>query len=292
MFRLPDRLSLFKPLAGLSLLLTACSSEVTAPVSRDLDSPSRVTATTTSTLLIDTGPGGTSVGPVITGGQTGFPDFQHLAGRITLTADTQIESVAGWMRIFGGGSMSVHVRSDNGGLPGTDLHSQSYTVATTATFGWEQFPNFNVQLAPGTYWITFEAAFNSGVVASMSRGAANPLASYAFRGNAFPNWSLNFGLPPTLGFQVTGYEITPESLIGNVQTFVSGTTIPVGNAQSIFAKLGDALDALAANQISVACTSLQDAINDTRAQSGKKIPASDANAIISQITAIRTTIGC
>ena len=292
MFRLPDRHSLLKPLAGLSLLLTACSSELTAPISRDLDTPSMVTVTTTSTLLIDTGPGGTSVGPVITGGQTGFPDFQHLAGLITLAADTQIESVAGWMRIFGGGSMSVHIRSDNGGLPGADLHTQSYTVATTATFGWQEFPNFNVQLAPGTYWVTFEAAFNSGVVASMARGAANPLASYAFKGNSFPNWSLNFGTPPALGFQVTGYEITPESLIGDVQTFVAGTTIPAGNALGISAKLQAALNALEANQISAACSSLQDAINYTMAQSGKRISTSDANAIISQLTAIRTTIGC
>jgi hypothetical protein len=291
MFRLPDRLSLFRPVAGLSLLLTACSSELTAPVSRDLGTPAR-SITTTSTLLIDTGPGGTAVGPVITGGETGAPTFQYLAGQITLATDTQIESVAGWMRVFAAGTMSVHIRSDNGGLPGTDLHSQNYTRATTATFGWEVFPNFNVQLTAGTYWVTFEAAFNSGFVASMANGAANPLASYAFKGDAFPNWSHSFGSTPTLGFQVTGHEVTPESLIGDLQTFLSTTTIPSGNAQSIYSKLQTALNALAANQISTACGSLQAVINYTNAQSGKKIPTADANAIISQVTAIRTKTGC
>jgi hypothetical protein len=81
-------------------------------------------------------------------------------------------------------------------------------------------------------------------------------------------------------------------MIGDIETYIAGANIPKGNAQSINSKLDLALSALDTNQTSAACSYLQDAINYTRAQSGKKISASTANAIISQVNAVRTEIGC
>jgi hypothetical protein len=83
-----------------------------------------------------------------------------------------------------------------------------------------------------------------------------------------------------------------DEMIADLKTYVAAASMPKGNAQSINSKLDLALNALDASQTSVACSYLQDAINYTRAQSGKKIAASTASGIISQITAIRAEIGC
>lgn len=87
-------------------------------------------------------------------------------------------------------------------------------------------------------------------------------------------------------------EETPSELIGDLSTYVSGSSMPKGNAQSINSKLQLALGAISADQTGAACSYLQDVVNYTKAQSGKKIPAAVANEVISQTNAIRTELGC
>jgi len=87
-------------------------------------------------------------------------------------------------------------------------------------------------------------------------------------------------------------EETPSELIGDLTTYVSGSSMPKGNAQSINSKLQLALGAIDADQTGAACSYLQDVLNYTKAQSGKKIPAAVANEVISQTNAIRTELGC
>jgi hypothetical protein len=162
-------------------------------------------------------------------------------------------------------------------------------------FGWVTFDNFNVTLPAGTYWISLEPARSSAsFVASAPHGATSPLADYAFMGNvSLGLWSRSFGaFGSDYGFRVSGTVITPQSLIGDLSSFLASSSIPKGNTQSIGSKLQLALDALAANNTPLACSYLQDVINYTKAQSGKKITVTDANQIISQTNAIRTKAGC
>ena len=275
-------------------LLAACSTDVAGPVSRDLRSPSMVT-TVASSLLVDTGPGESAPGTGLSGTSPGFTIYQLLAGKFTLVNEANIESVEGWMKVFGlagDGRMDVHIRSDNAGLPGASIYSKTYTLTAT-DFAWYPFTAFNVHLAAGMYWLTFEPLPNSGIVASMPRGATSPLAGYAFMAPfTAPNWSTAFSPAASFGIRITGSEVTPVSMIGDLGSFVDGSSMPKGNATSIDSKLQLALDALAANQITSACSYLQDVINYTKAQSGKKITVAVASSIISQTTAIRTRIGC
>ena len=284
---------------GALALLAGCSSDLTSPSVREPALTPSFTATA-SVLLIDTGPGQAAVGFGLSGTSTGFPIYQFLAGRFTLSADANLDSVEGWMKIFGAfgtgasnGVMNVHIRADNGGLPGSSLYSKAYTVAA-GDFGWSVFSSFTTSLAAGTYWLSFEPAAGSGIVASMPNGVASPLSGYAFQAPFLgSSWSTAFGSTvPTMGFRVSGSVVTPESMIGDLGATIAASNIPAGNAQSINSKLQLALNALADDNTAQACVYLQDAINYTRAQTGKKIPASIAASIISQLNAIRTEIGC
>jgi hypothetical protein len=85
---------------------------------------------------------------------------------------------------------------------------------------------------------------------------------------------------------------TALDMIGDLKTYVAGSSIPRPNAKKITQKLDLALTALAASQTSAACTDMQDVIDYTNAQSVRKIPADVKTEIVSQSTAIRTKIGC
>jgi hypothetical protein len=266
---------------------------VTEPAARTLPDSPKAARSGASVLLVDTGPGAAAVGYGLSGGTIEFPGWQFLAGQFTLSDDANVTSVSGWMKVFLGGNIDVHIRADAAGMPGTDLHSQSYTLTTT-DFAWYDFTNFNVSLPAGTYWVTFEPVINGGLVASMPNGVPSPLASYAFKAQfTLPNWSTSFSPnAPSMGYRVTGELITPTSMINDLESFILAAALPAGTTQSLNAKLNSALSAIAANQTGLACSYLQDVINFSNAQSGKKIPVATANDIISQTTAIRAELGC
>ena len=69
-------------------------------------------------------------------------------------------------------------------------------------------------------------------------------------------------------------------------------SLPKGTEGSLDSKLQLALSALNAGNTSLACIYLQDAINYAMAQSGKKLTVSQANTIISAVSAIRSQLGC
>ena len=96
------------------------------------------------------------------------------------------------------------------------------------------------------------------------------------------------------GIRVFGSDassVTPEDMIGELSTYEASSGLARGTVASIESKLQLALEALGSNDTASACIYLQDVINYTTAQSGKKIPATVANEIISQATDIRTEIG-
>ena len=86
--------------------------------------------------------------------------------------------------------------------------------------------------------------------------------------------------------------ITPASKIGDLRTYIAGAGLAGPIAKKLDGSLQKALDAVNANQTSVACSNLQDVIDFTNKQSDTKIPPAVKSQIISQTNAIRTDLGC
>lgn len=281
-------------LAASLLLVSACATDVAAPTGEGFEAPRFLTASVTPALIIDTGPGNTDPGPALTGGSAGFT-WQWLAGRITLASDHYLTSLSGWMRVFLGGSILVSIKADASGVPGTVLHSKAYTIAATSGYQWIDFTDFNQNVDAGTYWVTFEPVFDGGFLASMPRGAAAPLDAYAWISSAVTpvEWrTTSWGtLPPTMGFRVSGVP-TPLAMIDELQAAIATYNLEKGTATSLNSKLNQASLAFGVGNVAGTCTFLQDAINFTRAQSGKKITVATANSIIADLTAIRAEVGC
>jgi len=86
----------------------------------------------------------------------------------------------------------------------------------------------------------------------------------------------------------------PNDQIGSLITDISqSTSLPSGGPKtSLNAKLQTALQAIQADDVATACSSLQDFINELSAQKGKKIPADLADSLISSATQIENQLGC
>ncbi len=271
----------------------ACDQEPTAPTAMNPRAPVFDVITKTE-LIVDTGPGNTDPGLVVAGGSIGFPEWQYLAGQFSVSESTDLESIAGWLKIFVGGNVTVHIRADLSGQPGADIFSKTYTVGTTPTFDWYTFADFNTTLPAGTYWVTLETPLLGGLIISMPRGAASPMDKYAFKSLNLPNWNQSFGFTaPSMGFQIAAnVVVTPTELIGDLGSFVAGAGLDASAVSSISSKLTTAVNAIGVNDKPTACGSLGAVINYTRAQTGKKIPGSVASSITSQTNGIRSSLGC
>lgn len=212
--------------------------------------PNRAAA---QTILVDTGaPTNPSAGTSLqsAGSQNCSPQpscgqsFQFWAGQFTLAHAATISSVQGWMgEIFSGGSITVKLYADGGGVPGTAIFSQTYTVpafaasASGALIGWFPFAFSSPQptLAAGTYWVAFEPiAFTGttgeGFSTNMDGGAPSPLAHYAVWNevgvlNQFGNGYRPFKTGvESFGMRVLGTNF-PDLAFGTVgRTTMSGNT--------------------------------------------------------------------
>src|SRR2546426_1109953 len=80
--------------------------------------------------------------------------------------------------------------------------------------------------------------------------------------------------------------------LGTLHQSVAGLGLPSGIATSLTAKLNAALAATNAGDVVTACTKLQDFMNETQAQAGKKISTADANMLIAEAGRIRAVLGC
>ena len=73
---------------------------------------------------------------------------------------------------------------------------------------------------------------------------------------------------------------------------VDSFQLPAGTANSLTAKLRDALAAIAASDTPTACTALSSFINACQAQSGKKLTVDQATQLINSANLIRFNLGC
>lgn len=153
------------------------------------------------TLLVDTGqPTGTQ-GPLLCGATCGAGStFQDLAGQFTLTQSYSISSVEAWIQAPStGGQLAVVIRSDNSGLPGSSVFSQTYTVPSQTTAGWVTF-TFTTQPvlnANTPYWLSFEPVAGSAISYNVLNNAPNPLPLYALYNSLNSGWfteAFSFGI--------------------------------------------------------------------------------------------------
>ena len=202
------------------------------------------------TYLVDTGAAGTtSIGApslFASGSTTCSPqpqcasNFQFLGAQFTLTQAAAITSIEAWMGPFGsGGSLDVKIRSDNNGLPGIaspiqlrpgSIFSKTYVLPSRGgSAGWITFGSYDTILAAGTYWITLEPVAGSGLNYNMPKGAANPLAKYAFYGNGNPGY-VGFSPNPGLGFRIAGTSFPGYAFGSATRTLFRGSlwSSPVG----------------------------------------------------------------
>jgi len=91
-------------------------------------------------------------------------------------------------------------------------------------------------------------------------------------------------------FHVTVLSV--QAQISNLETSVTSLALSTGTTTSLLAKLNGALAAANAGDVATACASLQDFINETRAQAGKKISISDANTLSAAAQRMRAVLGC
>lgn len=88
-------------------------------------------------------------------------------------------------------------------------------------------------------------------------------------------------------------EVQPATqTITDLTDAVTGLVLHKGTETSLLAKLDAAMAALAAGDTKTACNNLGAFINEVQAQSGKKIPAPDADALIKLAEQIKTGLGC
>ena len=73
---------------------------------------------------------------------------------------------------------------------------------------------------------------------------------------------------------------------------VAELQLPKGTSKSLQVLLTDVLTALETNQTALACSGIADFISRVSAQSGKKISAADAAALIEEANAIAAALGC
>ena len=86
--------------------------------------------------------------------------------------------------------------------------------------------------------------------------------------------------------------VSAPTQIANLASSVTSLGLQSGIATSLTVKLNAALAAATAGDLVTACSKLQDFINETRAQAGKKISQSNATALIAEAQRIRAVLGC
>lgn len=174
-------------------------------------------STAPAMLIVDTGqpPSTYYSGVSLYGGQS-------FAGQFAISAEYKITSVQGWMGATfytGGGPVSAAIFTDAGGVPGTQLYDQSFTVpGYISPAAWNGPTGMNWDLAAGTYWVVFAAISFDGY---MPPNAPHPLSLYAF--NQGGGWVPVNADYDWIGVQVAGDLVnSPAPLPGSALLLGSG----------------------------------------------------------------------
>jgi hypothetical protein len=139
--------------------------------------------------IVDTGPGTSIPARAIYA-------YQRLAAEFTLTSETTIDSIKGFVRGYDSsinGLLKIGIAADRGDVPGAELFSTS--LAPSATVGWQGNSGLGWTLAAGSYWVTFA---NDAGSTLMYYNPASPVANEAIWSGS--QWTGNDDL--NLSFQI------------------------------------------------------------------------------------------
>jgi hypothetical protein len=167
-----------------------------------------------ATIIVDTGPGPSSVGGRSLYGvmDNGTFFFQSLGGKFTLVDDTTLTAVYGWIGANAvdsiPGTAHVSIYSDGGQTPGTQLFSSQFVAGPSDN--WYGSNSLDWFLDSGNYWVTFEVLLGDTLKGYMPYPAEFPLGDYVFENNTTSgNWAEFDSLD--LGVRIVGTPVPEPS---------------------------------------------------------------------------------
>lgn len=233
----------------------------------------------------------------------GTEELRFVAGRFTLETSATTETVEAFMRVLSAGDLNVLIRADDGGVPGDEVASGTYSVSVTDDAEWILFDGYDAELPSGTYWLTVEPAALGGFWAIMMSGAEQPLSEYRFRESASGGWeSAPDGSSPGLGIRISGIpgedEVetptsgsAPEALQQLVEE-VESVDLHKGARASLTGLLENAIRHFEGGRLEAACAMLQAAEQQLESQSGRQVPAATAADLKARVEEVRVLIEC
>jgi len=96
---------------------------------------------------------------------------------------------------------------------------------------------------------------------------------------------------PTGNLSTCSFTVHVKSATEQLQDLLVAVT-GMGPGKSLASKVQDALDAVRAGNIASACSTLNDFMNEVKAQSGKKLTVAQANSLLTDAARIRAVLGC
>ena len=213
----------------LALSLALFGWPATAPAQDSL------TSVATTATFLNTGAGTGSAGSTLFSSQWEAVQF-------TLINPSAITDVQGYFGPYGtSGAVNIVIWTNNDfdptlPVPGQAIWSQSYTLTAPATTAaWVNFPGYLAVLAPGTYWVAFEAPPGSTVNVGMLGPPTTPAANSAFFDGGINTWiNFTYGNGHSTNYPaaiVSGYDLGTAS---GTPLITSGTFARTVTQGSIF----------------------------------------------------------
>ena len=126
--------------------------------------------------IVNTGPG-----PSISSGGLELSGLQWIAVEFDVSTPAVITSIEGWMYGSRGGSLDIALYADGGEIPGASLFRETGLISA-GTVGWRGLSGLSWTVAPGTYWVGFEARGGGpgpSFLGAMPRPSERPLLNGA-----------------------------------------------------------------------------------------------------------------
>ena len=131
--------------------------------------------------IVDTGPGPSSNGISLSlFGPIGPSPGQSLAAEFDIGSSTTVTDIEGWMSgtVFeADGTIAIY--SDGGDVPDTELYAATFLGTGSTAWSWEGTSGLSWDLAPGSYWVSFEVRSGQTLSTGMVTPSTNPLLNEA-----------------------------------------------------------------------------------------------------------------